>query len=58
MSESPLVNRTQITTTMSNRLLPYWNQLAKTTRVPKTRLLDEAVEDLLRKYGIELPPED
>ncbi len=27
MSESPLVNRTQITTTMSNRLLPYGIEL-------------------------------
>lgn len=58
MSENPLVNRTQITTTLSNRLLPLYNQLARETRIPKSRLLDEAIEDLLRKHGIEPPPEE
>nr|WP_275166545.1 ribbon-helix-helix domain-containing protein [Citrobacter koseri] len=28
------------------------------TRIPKSRLLDEAIEDLLRKHGISDLPED
>lgn len=27
-----------------------FNDLSKQTRIPKSRLLDEAVEDLLKKY--------
>ena len=26
------------------------NELSKKTRVPKSRLIDEAIEDLLKKY--------
>lgn len=55
MSEKPLVNRTQITTTLSNRLLPLYNKLAEDTRIPKSRLLDEAIEDLLKKHGVTIP---
>ena len=35
---------------MANELVKPLNDLAKKTRIPKTRLLDEAVEDLLKKY--------
>ena len=57
MSENPLVNRKQFTSTMRNELVPLFQKLAKDTRIPKSRLLDEAVEDLLRKYGYEVPDE-
>lgn len=55
MSENPLVNRKQITSTLRKGLVPLFDQLARDTRIPKSRLLDEAVEDLLRKYGREVP---
>ncbi len=38
---------------MKNELVPLFNDLAKQTRIPKSRLLDDAIEDLLRKYGID-----
>jgi hypothetical protein len=34
-------------------LLGYFNQLTKDTRIPKSKLLDEAIEDLRKKYGME-----
>lgn len=55
MSENPLVNRKHITSTLRNELMPLFDRLAKDSRVPKSRLLDEAIEDLLRKHGIEVP---
>lgn len=54
MAEPIYVNRTRFVSSLDNRLLQPLNQLAKRTRIPKTRLLDEAVEDLLAKYGVEL----
>lgn len=53
MAEPYLKNRTRFTSSLKNDLVPLWNQLAEDTRVPKSRLLDEAIADLLRKYGIE-----
>ena len=58
MAEPYLKNRTRFTSSLKNELVPLWNQLAKDTRIPKSRLLDEAIEDLLRKYGIEAEPEE
>jgi predicted transcriptional regulator len=43
---------------LKNELVPLFDQLAKKTRIPKSRLLDEAIEDLLVKHNIELPTED
>lgn len=54
--EPILKNRTRFTSSMKNELVPLLNQLAEQTRVPKSRLLDEAIEDLLAKYGLK-PPE-
>jgi len=31
-------------------LIEPFNELSRKTRVPKSRLIDEAVEDLLKKY--------
>ncbi|HJC00554.1 MAG TPA: ribbon-helix-helix domain-containing protein [Candidatus Flavonifractor merdavium] len=50
MAEAILVNRTRFTSSLDNRLMEQFNQLAKDTRIPKSRLIDEAIEDLLKKY--------
>lgn len=48
MAEVVLVNRTRFTSSLKNELLDQFDQLAKETRIPKSRLFDEAIEDLLR----------
>lgn len=50
MAEAQLVNRTKLISSLDNALVKPLNDLSKKTRVPKSRLLDEAVEDLLKKY--------
>ena len=50
MAKVVLVNRTRFTSSLKNELLEQFNQLAKETRIPKSRLFDEAIEDLLKKY--------
>ena len=50
MGEAQLVNRTKFVSSLKNELVPLFNQLSAATRVPKSRLLDEAIEDLLKKY--------
>ncbi len=50
MSEAMLVNRTRFTSSMKNELMEQFNQLTVQTRIPKSRLIDEAIEDLLKKY--------
>lgn len=57
MSEPYLKYRIRFTSSLKNELVPLFNRLAKKTRIPKSRLLDEAIEDLLRKYGIDVPEE-
>lgn len=51
MAEALLVNRTRITTSVKNELIEEFDKLAKKTRIPKSRLFDEAIEDLLKKYA-------
>ena len=51
MAEVVLVNRTRFTSSLKNELLDQFDQLAKETRIPKSRLFDEAIEDLLKKYA-------
>lgn len=58
MAEPYLKYRTRFTSSLKNELIPLFNQLAAQTRIPKSRLLDEAIEDLLRKYDIEIPEND
>ena len=58
MAEPFLKYRTRFTSSLKNELVPLFDQLAKKTRIPKSRLLDEAIEDLLKKYNIEIPTED
>ncbi len=45
-----LVNRTRFTSSLKNELMARFDQLAAQTRIPKSRLMDEAIEDLLKKY--------
>lgn len=55
MSEPILKNRTRFTSSLKNELVPLFNRLAEKSRIPKTKLLDEAIEDLLIKHQIEIP---
>ena len=50
MADSVFVNRTRYVSSLDNTLVDPLNELSKKTRVPKSRLLDEAIEDLLKKY--------
>lgn len=50
MAEPLLVNRTRFTSSMKNELMAGFDKLAQETRIPKSRLIDEAIEDLLKKY--------
>ena len=50
MGEAVLVNRKKFVSSLANELVAPFNELAKGTRIPKSRLLDEAIEDLLKKY--------
>lgn len=45
-------NRTQWTTATDNELLEKFRQLSTQARIPASRLLDEAIEDLLVKYAV------
>ena len=53
--EYKLVNRTRISTSIDNNLLAAFGQLADETRINKSRLYDEAIADLLTKYGKTVP---
>ena len=50
MAEAILVNRTRFTSSLKNELMKDFDNLAQKTPIPKSRLLDEAIEDLLKKY--------
>ena len=50
MAEVIMVNRVRFTSSLDKALMPKLDRLSKETRIPKSRLLDEAVEDLLKKY--------
>lgn len=50
MAEPQYVNRTRFVSSLDKQLVDPFNALSKKTRVPKSRLLDEAIEDLLKKY--------
>ena len=51
MGEAVLVNRKKFVSSLANELVEPFDQLAKETRIPKSRLFDEAIEDLLKKYA-------
>jgi len=50
LGEHQLVNRKRFVSSLANELVEPFNELSKKTRITKTRLLDEAIEDLLKKY--------
>ena len=50
VAEPKLVNRTKLISSLDNKLVEPLNELSQKTRIPKSRLMDEAVEDLLKKY--------
>lgn len=50
-----LKNRSRFTSSLKNELVPLFDNLSKNTRIPKSRLLDEAIEDLLKKHKVDLP---
>ena len=51
MGESVLVNRKRIVSSLANEMVEPFNELSRKTRINKSRLLDEAIEDLLKKYA-------
>lgn len=57
MSEPYLKYRKRFTSSLKNELVPLFDALSKETRIPKSRLLDEAIEDLLKKYHRDIPKE-
>jgi len=50
MAEPYLKYRTRFTSSLKNELVEPFDQLSEQTRIPKSRLLDEAIEDLLKKH--------
>jgi metal-responsive CopG/Arc/MetJ family transcriptional regulator len=54
MAEPQLKNRKRFTSSLDKKLVPLFDELAKSSRIPKSRLLDEAIEDLLKKHGKEV----
>ena len=46
----PLVNRKRFVSSPANELVEPFDALSKETRIPKSRLLDMGIEDLLKKY--------
>ncbi len=56
MSGNPsLKNRHAFSNAIDNALFEAFERLHRETRIPKSKLLDEAVELLLQKYGLPLP---
>lgn len=53
MPSNNYINRKKISATIDKDLIPYLEVLHKKTRIPKARLLDEAISDILDKYEIE-----
>ena len=51
MAEVVLVNRPRFPSSLKNELLEQCDALERETRIPKSRLFDEASEDLLKKYA-------
>lgn len=50
MAEPSLKYRTRFTSSLDNKLVQPFNELSKESRIPKSRLLDEAIDDLLKKH--------
>ena len=48
---SDLKNRTRIGNTVDNKILKKFKQLSTETKIPMSKLLDEAIEDVIKKYS-------
>jgi len=55
---SDLKNRERFGVAVDKKLLESLRQLSAKTRIPASRLTDEAIEDLLKKYEVEPNQED
>jgi len=51
-----LINRKRYSTTIDNELLQKFIELTKETRISQSKLIDEALEDLLKKYNKTIAP--
>lgn len=51
MGTSDLINRIRIGTTLDKKLFENFKLLSNDTRITQSKLMDEAIEDLLKKYG-------
>ena len=58
MADPILKNRTRFTSSLKNELVPLFAELSGEMRITKTKLLDEAIEDLLKKYGKMIPEKE
>lgn len=58
MAEPYLKNRRRFTSSLDNPLVPLFDELAAKTRIPKSRLLDEAITDLLVKHGFSVSDQE
>ncbi len=54
MTSKGFKNRKRFSTTLDKDLVPCLDELHLKTRIPRARLLDEAIEDLMVKYDIEV----
>ena len=50
MGEAVIKKKKKFVSSLANELVEPFNELSKKTRINKSRLLDEAIEDLLKKY--------
>ena len=51
MGEAVLVNRKKFVSSLANEVVEPFNEHSKNTRLTKTKLMDEAIEDLEEKYA-------
>jgi hypothetical protein len=49
-----LVNRKPLNTTIDIKISDTFDLLSKDTRIAKSKLVDEALTDLFKKYGYEI----
>jgi hypothetical protein len=50
MVKPVLTTRTPISSTVDKEIWQQFQELSKQTRIPASKLLDEAIGDLIRKY--------
>lgn len=51
MSNKNLKNRSSFGSTLDNNLYKKFDELHQKTKIPKSKLFDEAIKDLLEKYN-------